>query len=61
VSGALDREEVEGVGFGYADLAAMLEKYNPTELDHGWNAVDGEDIFFIANPGLGLWAHKSRL
>jgi len=23
--------------------------------------VDGEDVFFIVNPGLGLWAHKSRL
>jgi hypothetical protein len=23
--------------------------------------VDGEEIFFIGNPGLGLWAHRSRL
>ena len=59
--GELSREEIEGVGYQYADLPAMLQKYNPTELDHGWNAIDGEDIFFIANPGLGLWAHKSRL
>ncbi len=59
--GWLSREEIEGVGYQYADLPAMLHKYNPMELDHGWNAVDGEDVFFIANPGLGLWAHKSRL
>jgi nickel-dependent lactate racemase len=59
--GHLTREEVEGVGFGYGDLEAMMQKYDPAELDHGWNAVDGEDIFFIAHPGLGLWAHKSRL
>ena len=25
------------------------------------NRIDGEEIFFIANPGLGLWAHRSRL
>ena len=27
----------------------------------GDNIVDGEKVFFIANPGLGLWAHQSRL
>lgn len=59
--GHLTREEVEGVGFGYGDLAAMLRKYDPAKLSHGYNRVDGEDIFFVANPGLGLWAHKSRL
>ena len=59
--GWLSREEIEGVGFEYGDLATMMAKYDPAKLDHGWNAVDGEDVFFIANPGLGLWAHKSRL
>ncbi|KAA6462006.1 DUF2088 domain-containing protein [Acidobacteria bacterium AB60] len=59
--GELSREEIEGVGYQYGDLAAMLKKYDPAKLDHGWNAVEGEDIFFIANPGLGLWAHASRL
>jgi nickel-dependent lactate racemase len=59
--GKLSREEVEGVGFHFGDLGAMLERYNPAKLDHGYNAVEGEDVFFIANPGLGLWAHKSRL
>jgi nickel-dependent lactate racemase len=59
--GHLTKEEVEGVGFGYADLATMLARYNPEKLTHGYNQVNGEDIFFIANPGLGLWAHKSRL
>ncbi len=59
--GHLSKEEVEGVGFKYCDLAAMLKKYDPAKLAHGYNHVDGEEIFFIANPGLGLWAHKSRL
>ena len=57
----LTREEVEGVGFTYGDLPSMLAKYNPARLEHGFNHVDGEEIFFIANPGLGLWAHPSRL
>jgi nickel-dependent lactate racemase len=57
----LTREEVEGVGFNFGDLPSMLAKYNPAHLEHGFNHVDGEEIFFIANPGLGLWAHPSRL
>jgi nickel-dependent lactate racemase len=59
--GQLSREEIEGVGFGYGDLAAMLERYDPDKLAHGFNKVGGEEIFYIANPGLGLWAHSSRL
>ena len=59
--GQLSREEVEGVGFEYADLGEMLKRSDPEKLAHGYNSVDGEDIFFIANPGLGLWAHGSRL
>ncbi len=59
--GQLSREEIEGVGFSYGDLSTMLEKYDPDKLTHGYNKVDGEEIFFIANPGLGLWAHSSRL
>ena len=59
--GHLTREEIEGVGFEYGDLATMLKRYDPGKLSHGYNQVDGEEVFFIANPGLGLWAHRSRL
>ena len=59
--GELSREEIEGVGFGYGELDEMMERYNPDKLSHGWNRVNGEEVFFIANPGLGLWAHESRL
>ena len=60
-AGQLTREEIEGVGFSYGELGPMLERYDPAKLKHGYNIVDGEEIFFIANPGLGLWAHRSRL
>jgi len=59
--GKLTREEIEGAGFGYGELGAMMSKYDPAKLRHGWNRVNGEDIFFVANPALGLWAHRSRL
>jgi nickel-dependent lactate racemase len=58
--GHLSKEEVESVGFNYGDPQTMLARYNPEELSHGYNQVEGETVFFIANPGLGLWAHRSR-
>jgi len=59
--GQLSREEIEGVGYKYGDYAEMSERYNPDKLSHGHNHMDGEDVFFVSNPGLGLWAHQSRL
>ncbi len=59
--GHLSRQEVEGVGFAWGDLAALEKKYDIGKLQHGYNTVDGEDIFFIANPGLGLWAWRGKL
>jgi nickel-dependent lactate racemase len=58
--GHLTRQEIEGVHFEYGDLAEYTAKYNPDRLSDGWNMVDGEEIFFISNPGLGLWAYKGR-
>jgi nickel-dependent lactate racemase len=58
--GHLTREEVEGVGFTYGDLEKMLTRYDPAKLQPGENMVDGEEIFFTANPGLGLWAYRGR-
>lgn len=59
--GQLSKEEIEGVGFSYGDLNAMLSRYDPHKLRYGSNQVEGEEVFYIANPGLGLWAHRSRL
>src|SRR5579862_130797 len=59
--GKLSREEIESVGFEYGDLEETQKRYHPAKLAHGYNSVKGEDIFYIAHPGLGLWAHQSRL
>jgi len=58
--GDLAREEVEGVGFSYEDLTKMQQAYDPAKLKQGWNVVNGEEIFFIENPGLGLWSTPDR-
>jgi hypothetical protein len=60
--GHLTKEEIETVNFGYADLMEMQKKYDPTQLDHGYNTMpDGEEIFYISNPALGLWACKEKM
>ena len=57
----LTRAEIESVGYEYGDLSSMLARYNPSTLRDGPNRIDGEDVFYISNPGLGLWAHRDRL
>jgi nickel-dependent lactate racemase len=58
--GGLTREEIEGAHYEYGDLAEYSAKYDVHTLKDGWNVVDGEEIFFVSNPGLGLWAYRGR-
>jgi nickel-dependent lactate racemase len=60
--GYLSREEIESVNFKYHDLNLMLKRYNPKQLRDGFNKMDdGEEVYFISNPALGLWTSKQRL
>jgi nickel-dependent lactate racemase len=57
----LTREEIESVGFKWADYDKMVASYNPDMLKEGFNKLpNGEEIFFISNPALGLWAYRER-
>jgi len=56
----LTKEEVEGVCFRYMPYDEAVKKYDPAVLKDGWNTVDGEEIYYISNPALGLWADKRR-
>jgi hypothetical protein len=58
--GKVTKEEIESVNFEYADLDEMMVKYNPEKLKDGFNTIDGEEIFYISNPAMGLWAFKDR-
>ncbi|MCE5266594.1 MAG: lactate racemase domain-containing protein [Planctomycetaceae bacterium] len=60
--GKLSREEVESVGYQYGDLKAMMRRYDPRALRDGWNVLgDGERVYYVSKPALGLWAWKERL
>ena len=57
----LTKQEIEGVGFKWADYDEMTSRYNPEKLKDGFNIMsDGEEIFYISNPAIGLWAYKDR-
>ena len=54
----LTEDEVRGVGFNYIPYDEAAAKYDPAVLKDGWNTVDGEEIFYISNPTLGLWPRE---
>ena len=57
----LSRAEIEGVGFKWAPCADMMQKYDPAALKEGFNILPGgEEVYFIANPAVGLWADRKK-
>ncbi|MFO7937966.1 MAG: lactate racemase domain-containing protein [Kiritimatiellia bacterium] len=60
-AGRLSRKEIEDAGFKYAEIEDAMARYNPEKLKDGFNKMpDGEEIFYISNPAIGLWAVKER-
>jgi len=38
-----------------------MARYNPETLKDGINVMpDGEEIFYISNPAIGLWSVRER-
>ena len=53
----MSAEAIRAVGFA----AGNLEDYPTTGLKDGYNRLpNGEEVFYISNPALGLWALKSQ-
>jgi nickel-dependent lactate racemase len=52
----LTGSEVRGVHFAHLSYEEAAARYNRRELQEGFNIVAGEEIFYISNPALGLWA-----
>jgi nickel-dependent lactate racemase len=60
--GHLTKEEIEQVGYQYADLATVQARYNPETMKEGWNMMpDGEEVFYISTPSAGLWTTREKL
>lgn len=57
----ITKEEIEGVGFNAADYDEMVKRYDPEKLQYGYNTLpDGEEVYYIPNPALGLWINKEK-
>ena len=57
----ITQQEIESVGFKYGDYDEVTAKYDPKKLKDGFNTMpDGEEIFYISNPAIGLWAYRER-
>jgi len=54
-AGGLTEEEVRSAAFDYIPYEKASEIYNPALLKDGFQTVNGEEIFYISNPALGLW------
>ena len=58
----LSQAEIEGVGYGYLPYEEAIKRYPIDTLKDGFNTLaDGEEIYYISNPALGLWVVKGHL
>lgn len=54
-AGGLSRQEIESVGYQYAEPSELAARFRIAELKDGWNTLEGEEIYYVSQPGLGLW------
>ncbi len=54
----LSEAEVRGAAFDWAPYDEIAKKYDPAKLKDGFQTVDGEEIYYISNPALGLWTRE---
>lgn len=58
----ISKEEIEQVGYQYADAVEVQRRYDPAVMKEGWNTMpDGEEVFYISTPSAGLWATNAKL
>lgn len=57
---SISHEEIDSVGFRSADYDETAARYDPHKLQYGYNTVDGETVYYIPNPALGLWIDREK-
>lgn len=52
----LSKEEINNVGYDWMEYEQAIKTYDPHTLKDGWNTLkNGEEIYFVKTPALGLW------
>jgi hypothetical protein len=60
--GKLNKQQIEKAGYQYLDSEKAMKTYDISKLKDGYNTLEsGEEIYYISNPALGLWADKSKI
>lgn len=58
---SISEAEIGGVGFAAARYEEQAARYDPDRLHDGFNTLpDGEEVYFISHPALGLWIDRER-
>ena len=52
----LPAEAVRGVGFDHENHAVAVARLDAENLTPGWNRRNGEEVFYVPDPGIGLWS-----
>ncbi|MBS3938819.1 MAG: DUF2088 domain-containing protein [Peptococcaceae bacterium] len=58
--GRMSPDMVRSLKYDYLPMDIALKKYDWSNLREGLNLVNGEEIFYISNPAIGLWATRSK-
>lgn len=56
----LPEADVRDAGFNWMRFEDAVRLFNPEVMKDGFNTVGGEEIFFISNPAVGLWADRQK-
>ncbi len=59
--GHLTKQEIESVGFNYADIEVVQEYYKASQMRNGFNDLKYERVYYISTPSAGLWTTADKL
>ncbi|MBR7136282.1 MAG: DUF2088 domain-containing protein [Clostridia bacterium] len=57
----ISAEEIQKANYVAASYDEMAKIYDPDKLKLGYNTVNGQEIYYVPNPALGLWIAKDKL
>ena len=57
----ISAEEIQKANYVAASYDEMAKIYDPDKLKLGYNTVNGQEIYYVPNPALGLWIARDKL
>ena len=57
----ISAEDIQKANYVAASYDEMAKIYDPDKLKLGYNTVNGQEIYYVPNPALGLWIARDKL